>query len=197
MSSWSLSQDELKPYIAPDVKKAKDLLAAAGYANGFEMTIETSGGVQLYIDHAEVLVAELKKLGITAKLNLSDLPAYLSDKLFKGNFDATVFTHNPYESPKIPLGFYHKDGLGGGNWWHYNNPAITAAIDAENAELDLNKRQKLVKDVQKLILDDAAPLINFYSPVAYQSYNKRVGGYDPLLRDWQVFRNSEFLKSGA
>ncbi len=197
LTYWVLSQDELKPYIAPDVQKAKQLLAAAGYANGFDMTIETSGGVQAYIDHAEVLVAELKKLGINAKLNLTDLPSYLSNKLFKGDFMATVFTHNPYESPKVPLGFYHKDGLGGGNWWHYDNPQVTAAVDAQNAEVDTQKRQKLVKDAQKIILDDAAPLINWYSRELYQTWYKKIGGIDPNLRTFNYFRYGEYIKPNA
>ncbi|HZQ36206.1 MAG TPA: ABC transporter substrate-binding protein [Dehalococcoidia bacterium] len=197
LSFWVLSQDELKPYLTPDVAKAKQLLTAAGFPNGFDMTIETSGGVQLYIDYADVLVSELKKLGINAKLNLSDLPAYLSDKLFKGNFNATVFTHNPYETPKIPIGFYHKNGLGNGSWWHYDNEDISKQIDAELQEFDTAKRQQMVKNVQKALLDDAAPLINFISPVAYDSYNKRVGGYDATLRGWQGFRYSEFIKPNA
>jgi peptide/nickel transport system substrate-binding protein len=196
LNFWTLSQDELKQYIGYDLKKAKDLLSAAGYANGFDMDIETSGGVQLYIDHAELLVAELKKLNINAKLKLTDLSAYLSDKLFKGDFNATVFTHNPYESPKIPLGFYHKLGIGALSWFHYDNPTVTAAIDAQNAEMDVNKRQTLVKEAQKQILEDGGPMINFFSPTAFSSYNKRVGGYDPALRGWQTFRNSEFIKQG-
>jgi peptide/nickel transport system substrate-binding protein len=193
---WVLSQDELKPYIGYDLKKAKDLLTAAGYPNGFEFEFESSGGVQFYVDHFEVLVPELKKLGITAKPKLSDLSSYLSDKLFKGNFNATVFSHNPYASPKIPLGFYHKNGIGSGSWWHYDNPQVTAAIDAQNAELDVNKRQRLVKDAQKLILEDGGPMINVYSPTLFQSYNKRVGGLDPKLRTFQYFRSSEFIKPG-
>lgn len=191
---WALPQDQLKPYIGPDVKKAKDLLSAAGYPNGFKMTIDTSNGVQLYIDHAEVLVAELKKLGIDAELRLSDLPSFLSNKLFKGDFDSVVFTHNPYESPKIPLGFYHKNGIGGLSWWSYNNPQVTAAIDAQSVEIDVNKRRTLVRDAQKAILDDAAPMLNFFSPTLFTSFNKRVGGYDPLLRGGQSWRYSEFLK---
>lgn len=191
---WALSQEELKPYIGYDPKKAKDLLTAAGYPNGFDMTIDTSGGVQFYMDHAELVVPELKKIGVNAKLRLTDLPSYVSDKLFKGNFDATVFTHNPYETPKVPLGFYHKNGIGSLSWFHYDNPAVTAALDASNAELDLDKRRKLIKDVQRIILEEGGPLINFYSPVQFFSYHKRVGGYDPTLRRWQLFRNSEFVR---
>ena len=193
-SFWVLSQEELKPYIGYDPKKAKDLLAAAGYPNGFEMTIDTSGGSQFYIDHAEVLVPELKKIGITAKLRLSDLSSYVSDKLFKGNFDATVFTHNPYETPKVPLGFYHKNGIGTFSWFHWENAAVSAALDAANAELNIEKRRTLIKDVQKLILTEGGPLINFYSPMEFYSFNKRVGGYDPTLRRWQLFRHTVFLR---
>jgi peptide/nickel transport system substrate-binding protein len=191
---WALSPEDLKPYIGPDVKKAKDLLSAAGYANGFEMEIDTSGGVQQYIDHAEILIAELKKLNITAKLKLTDLSSFLSDKLFKGNFNAVVFTHNPYESPKVPLGFYHKNGIGTESWFHYNNPEVSAAIDAQNAETDVNKRQQLVKNAQKLILEDGGPLINFYTRPLFQSWHKRVGGIDPNERVFHYFRYREFLK---
>jgi peptide/nickel transport system substrate-binding protein len=191
---WALSQDDLKPYVGPDVKKAKDLLSAAGYPNGFEFELDTSGGVQLYIDYLEVLVPELKKLGITAKPRLSDLSTFLSDKLFKANFNAVVFTHNPYTSPKIPLGFYHKNGIGTFSWWHYDSPTVTAAIDAQSAELDIKKRQQLVKDAQKAILDDGGPMINFVSPTLFQSWHKRVGGFDPAMRTFQYFRYSEFLK---
>ncbi|MCC7364100.1 MAG: ABC transporter substrate-binding protein [Dehalococcoidia bacterium] len=192
---WALPQSELATYIGPDVAKAKQLLSAAGYPDGFEIDIETSGGVQLYIDHAEVLVAELKKIGITANLKLSDLSSYLSNKLFKGDFNATVFTHNPYESPKIPLAMYHNNGLGGGSWWHYKNDEISAAIDKQSMELDTNKRKEQVLEIQRMLLKDGAPMMNFASPQAFVSYHKRVGGVDNSLRTYQVFTYAEHLKS--
>ncbi|HZQ37642.1 MAG TPA: hypothetical protein VFD32_17045, partial [Dehalococcoidia bacterium] len=169
----------------------------AGYPNGFEFDIDTSGGVQKYIDYLDVLVPELKKIGITAKPRLTDLPTYLSDKLFKGNFNATVFTHNPYETTKVPLGFYHKNGIGNGSWFHYANEDISRALDAENAELDINKRQQMVKDVQKAIMEDAAPLIPFLTPPQYLSWNKRVGGIDPAVRNFQYFRYTDFIRPNA
>jgi peptide/nickel transport system substrate-binding protein len=195
LNFWALSQDEIKPYITPDLKKAKDLLTAAGYPNGFEMEIETSGGVQLYIDHAEVLVPQLAKIGVTAKLKLNDLSAFLADKLFVGKFNhAVVLTSNPYETPNRPLDFYHKNGVSELNWYHYDNPQVNALIDAQKVELDVNKRQKIVKDAQKAILEDAAPLTSFFSPTVFSSQHKRVGGSDPLLRTYQIFRYSEFIK---
>jgi ABC-type transport system substrate-binding protein len=194
LTYWALSQDEIKPYVGPDVKKAKDLLTAAGYPNGFEFEYDTSAGVPSYIAHSDVLVPELKKLGITAKPRLNDLSAFLSDKLFTGNFTAVVFTHNPYESPKVPLGFYHEKGIGTFSWWHYNNPGVTAAIDAQNGELDAQKRQQLVKNAQKLILEDAGPMINFHTRPLFHSWHKRVGGMNSDERIFHYFRYGEFLK---
>jgi peptide/nickel transport system substrate-binding protein len=194
LSFWVLSQDEIKPYVTPDIKKAKDLLAAAGYPNGFDMDLDTSGGVQLYIDHSDVLVPQLKQVGINAKPRLSELSSFLSNTLFKGNFNAVVLTGNPYETPNRPLDFYHKNGVSDLNWFHYDNPDINALIDAQKMELDNNKRQKLVKDAQKAIMEDAAPLISFFSPVVFDSYHKRVGGYDPTLRQYQIYRYTEYIK---
>jgi peptide/nickel transport system substrate-binding protein len=194
---WALPQEQLKPYITQDIQKAKELLNAAGYPNGFDLDIATSNGVQLYIDHAEVLVSELKKIGINASLKLTDLSTYLSTQLFAGNFHSTVFTHNPYESPKIPLGFYHKLGIGNGSWWHYDNPAVNTAVEKQIAEIDVQKRKQLVLDAQKAILDDYAPMLNFASPVAFSSFHKRVGGYDPKLRTYQAWRYTEFLNPNA
>jgi ABC-type transport system substrate-binding protein len=93
LSYWTLSQDELKPYIGYDPKKAKDLLNAAGYPNGFDFEADTSNGVPSYVDHAELMIAELKKIGINMSIKIGDLSAFLSDKLFTGKFYAVVFTH--------------------------------------------------------------------------------------------------------
>ena len=192
---WALSEDDLAPYIGPDYNKAKELLSAAGYPNGFTMDVETSGGVQLYIDHANIMVSELNKVGIKAELKLSELGDYLSNKLFAGNFNATVFTHNPYETPKIPLGMYHKMGLGGGSWWHYENEAVSKKIDEQANEMDGERRRDLVKEAQRLILDDYAPMMNFYSPMGYGSHHPRLGGYDPTYRGFQLRRYTEFIKN--
>jgi peptide/nickel transport system substrate-binding protein len=191
---WALPQDQLKPYLGPDIKKAKELLSAAGYADGLDLDIETSNGVQLYIDHAEVLVSELKKIGVNANLKLTDLSTYLSTKLFTGDFTATVFTHNPYETPRTPIRFYHKQGVGDSSWWHYDNPIVNEIVEKTDRELDAQKRKQLMFEAQKAILDDAAPLLNLASPTMFLAYSKRLGGIDPKVRGFQNFRYSEYIK---
>ena len=194
LTFWALSQDEIKPYVTTDLKKAKDLLTAAGYPNGFDLTIDSSGGVQLYIDHLEVLIPQLKKIGVNVTPRLSDLPSFLSDRLFQGKFDSVVLTGNPYETPMRPLDFYHKNGVAGLNWYHYDNAKVNGLVDAQKGELDINKRQALVKDAQRAILEDWAPLMSFVSPTLFLSQNKRVGGFDPTQRKYVYYTYGEYLK---
>jgi len=191
---WVISPEELKPYVGPDVKKARDLLSAAGYPDGFDMTL-TTGSIPSYTNHAEVLIPELKKIGINARLQTSEIGSYLTNVLRPGNFEATVFVHAAYDTPRIPLSHYHKGGLDGGvSRWRYDNPRVNALFDTQNGALDVNQRRQIILDLQRAILEDWAPMINLFSPMGYVAYHRRLGGYDPRLRSYQLFRYSEFLK---
>jgi ABC-type transport system substrate-binding protein len=154
---WALTEEELAPYITPNYDRARELLAEAGYPDGLDIDIETSQGVQFYIDNAEIAIPELAKSGIRANLQLSDLSTYLSTKLFAADFGAaTIFTHNPYETPSIPLGMYHRNGIGTFSWWGYENDEISDAIDDQAQEMDVETRREKVRNVQLMILDDWA-----------------------------------------
>ena len=194
LAFWALPQEEIAPYVTTDVQKAKELLSAAGYPDGFDLDIDTSNGVKLMQDHAEILVSELRKLGINANLKIGELGAVLSTKLYKGDFDAIVFAHNPNETLRRPIAMYHKNGVGAGSWWHYDNPEVTDAIDRQAQELDVQKRQQIVYEMQRLALADWAPMLNFATPTQFVSYNKRLGGYDPSLRGFQGLRYTEYIK---
>lgn len=68
-SFWHL--DVADPYKDADIQKAKDLLAAAGYPNGFSTNIVVA--VQFRMDlQAEILQSQLKKIGIDAEIEAYD-----------------------------------------------------------------------------------------------------------------------------
>jgi peptide/nickel transport system substrate-binding protein len=194
LTYWALPEEEVKPYVGPDVAKAKSLLSAAGYPNGFDLEIYTSSAIKTYIDYAEIVVAELKKIGINAELKLFDLPTFLSQHMYAGNFPSTVWSTNGYPTLVTPLNYYHKNGTGTGNWWHYQNEEVSSLIDKQFEELDPAKRQPIVKEIQKKVLDDWAPHMPLVDFDSYTSYHKRVGGYEPELGSYQYVRYSEFIK---
>lgn len=73
-----------------DVEKAKALLAEAGYPNGFEMTITVPSNYQPHVATGEVLVEQLKEIGVTAKLELVEWGTWLSDVYGGRQFQSTV-----------------------------------------------------------------------------------------------------------
>lgn len=195
LTYWALPPEEVKPFVGPDVQKAKQLLSAAGYPNGFDLEIYTSSAIKTYIDNAEIIVAELKKLGINATLKLFDLPTFLSQHMYAGNFPSTVWALNAYPTLVTPLYYYHKNGTGAGNWWHYQNEEVSALIDKQAQELDPAKRKPIVQDIQRKVLNDWAPHMPLVDSSSFGSYHKRVGGHDPALGSFQYVRYSEFIKS--
>ena len=194
LSFWALSQDELKKWTTHDPQKAKQLLAAAGYPDGFDLEID-SASVQGYQDYAEIVVAELKKLGINAKQALTDIGTFVAEHMYVGKFPSAVWATNGYPTLVTPLNYYHENGLGNGNWWHYKNDQATAAIDKQFQEFDADARKSQVQDIQRMVLDDWAPHMPLVDGVGYSSYSTRLGGYDPSLRSYQYLQHTEYLKS--
>ena len=82
--------ESLTNYYTKDVEKAKSLLADAGYPNGFEMTITVPSNYQPHIDTAQVLVEQLKEIGVTAKIELVEWGTWVSDVYAGRQFQSTV-----------------------------------------------------------------------------------------------------------
>jgi len=73
-----------------DVEKARELLADAGYPNGFSFTIAAPSNYQPHVDAALVLAEQLKEVNVTAEVQLVDWNTWV-DKIYKGReFEATV-----------------------------------------------------------------------------------------------------------
>src|SRR4029450_9136234 len=73
----------------PDIAKAKQLPADAGYPNGFSTTI-LSWSQYSFLSNAAVVVQEqLKQIGISSDINLEENAAFIKDYL-DNNFELTV-----------------------------------------------------------------------------------------------------------
>lgn len=82
--------DSLTDYYPHDVEKAKALLTEAGYPDGFDMTITVPSNYTPHVDTAQVVVEQLKAVGINAKLELVEWGAWLSDVYSNRQFQSTL-----------------------------------------------------------------------------------------------------------
>jgi len=138
-----------------DVEKAKALLKEAGFENGFSFAITVPSNYKVHVDTAEVIINQLKKVGITATIKQVDWPTWLSEVYKNRNYEGTIISiDSPTLSAKGFLSRY--SSTSSSNFINYNNKKYDELFSKAVAELDENKRIDLYKQAQKLLSDDGA-----------------------------------------
>jgi peptide/nickel transport system substrate-binding protein len=151
---WYEDLTEENPY---DVTLAKKLLARAGYANGFEFTLDTP----TYDPHpavAEFVKGELAKVGVTVNINPISSDEWYT-KVFKNqDFQATLQEH-----------VNDRDVVWYGNpdfYWGYNNPQVTHWVaEAEQASTTDEQTAKLKQVNEKIAADAASAWLYLYPQI--------------------------------
>ena len=82
--------DSLTNYYTRDVEKAKELLAQAGYPDGFSMTITVPSNYGLHVDTAQVIVEQLRDIGVDVSIQTVTWGSWLNDVYNGRNFESTV-----------------------------------------------------------------------------------------------------------
>lgn len=152
-----------------DEAAARRLLAEAGWADGFAVTLDCLNSR----DKACIAVAGmLARVGIRVSVNSMPSPQFLA----KGQKRDTSFymlgwgSASPDALFLLPRVFHARDGRGDGdgNWGDYRDPALDALIDRARVEMDTAKRQDLVRQAMRIVHDNAyyIPLHHRISPWA-------------------------------
>jgi len=171
------------PPLKRDAAAAKKLLAEAGYPDGLEVTIDVGNTDGPWHQTAcEAMRDQLKEAGIT--LNINVMPAAKYWEIWdKTAFGATAWTHRPLGTMVLSLGY--RSGVPW-NETKYANPAFDAALDAAEAELDVEKRRALMETVEKTLQDDCVMVQPIWRPV-YTIAAKKVHGYPPHPTQYHQF----------
>ncbi len=184
---------ELNRY-ALDLKKAGDLLDAAGFpkgANGERMslTIDSLPGSDVQGKNvAEYLRSQLKKVGIAIQVRASpDFPTW-AKRIASHDFDMTTDLVFNWGDPVIGV---HRTYLSTNirdiiwtNTQSYINPKVDALLQEAGQEMDPAKRKSLYADFQKIVTEDLP--IDFLTVIPYYTLaSKKVGGLPEGI--WGVF----------
>lgn len=158
--------DSLTDYYAYDPLKAKQLLVEAGYPNGFSMTIKVPSNYQPHMDTAEVVVEQLRAVGVNATIQPVDWSTWLSDVYTGRNFQATVVGVDASNMTARSM-LDRFVSTSGKNFINYNNSeydalyekAIAASDDAEQTALYKQMERKLTETAANLYIQDLSDLV--------------------------------------
>ncbi|GLV76151.1 ABC transporter substrate-binding protein [Streptomyces hygroscopicus] len=159
--------EDLTDVNAYNVKKAKRLLAEAGYRDGFAFTLDTPN----YDPHptaATFIKSELAKVGITVKINTITSDQWYTKVYQNHDFTATLQEH-----------VNDRDLVWYGNpdfYWGYDDKHVTAWIkQAEEASTTAQQTALLKKANRKTAEDAASDWLYLYPQIVVA--NSKLSGY--------------------
>ncbi len=178
------SSDPTVPQRKQDLVQAKALLAKAGYAKGFQVTLTTEKYIEIP-QLAQILAASAKKVGIDIKLNI-----ITSDAYYGGTYDGgatgrgtTPWLNTPlnitdYGHRAVPNVVASSAFKSKGVWSssNYANPAFDKAYDAYSAALTLKQQRKYTGIASRILLADTPVIIPYFYNWTMAA-SKKVTGY--------------------
>ncbi|UHL66364.1 ABC transporter substrate-binding protein [Paralcaligenes sp. KSB-10] len=168
---------------AVNVAKAKELLAAAGYAKGFTISLGSPAGRYTNDQRIAQTVASLwARIGVKANVETMAPPVFFKKRdsySFSTYLAGWAASSGEMLNPLTAL-VVTKDpklGLGTTNWSHYSNPALDKLVLDASKTLDDNKRSEMLQQAGNMAMDDYAILpLQFELSVWAMKKDIRYGG---------------------
>ena len=135
-----------------DVNRAKQLLAEAGYANGFDLSILTTPGiVPMYAQVVEALQADMKKVGINATAEILEMGVYMQRRgsaVGQRNFGMFYqgFTSMNMD-PAMIINAMLDSAISRND---YNNPKVDEALRKADQSVDEKERLRWLTEAQRI-----------------------------------------------
>jgi peptide/nickel transport system substrate-binding protein len=159
LTSWALPVEDFACY-AGSADDARALLTEAGYPNGIDIEIVTLGSLNVVVDVAQVVQAQLAGAGIRATVTVEEVGNFVQ-RWRNGDFDtfASLNGGNP-----DPDGYLHRTFLTGGstNVFKFSDPEVDALLNSGQTTLDPAARRVIYDDLQVRLACDG--------PVAHVAY---------------------------
>lgn len=171
-----------------DVERARELLAEAGYPDGFELELLPTVQYGETVRAAQVLQQQLAEVGIEASINAPEWSEWLE---LEGNFmydiyicnwngliDADAYYYLQHTTDKVF------------NFTGYSNPEFDELMEAGRATSDFDERYEIYQQANQILVDDA-PYVYMYNKQEIRAYQDYVNGFtvrpDQANNFWTVW----------
>ncbi|MGB3416108.1 MAG: ABC transporter substrate-binding protein [Mesorhizobium sp.] len=152
-----------------DPAKARELLKEAGFENGIKATLKLPPPDYARLG-GEIVASQLRDVGIDLEIIPVEWAQWLDQVFTRKDYDLTIVSHT--EPNDIDI-YSRKD-----YYFNYDNPAFDKVIEELNLTSDEAKRDELLGEAQKILVDDAVVGFLFELP--------KVGVWDAKLTGfWQ------------
>jgi peptide/nickel transport system substrate-binding protein len=177
---------------AYDPDKAKELLAEAGYPDGFEMDFACPAGAYIFFEQVcEAVQGYLADVGIETNLEIMESGQYWEleaekqlPPLFGDSWSSTL--GEAYNRLYGALGGWDA------SYSSWSDPTIDEYLAEIEQAIDFEERKQLYEDLQVYMQEDP-PFIYLYQLMTFEAINTRVQNYTPrgaedyfLMNTWVI-----------
>ena len=151
-----------------------ELLKEAGYENGFTFTITVPSNYQFHVDTAQVIVEQLKQVGVTAQIQLIEWASWISDVYTARNYESTIIGLDANMTPSnVMFRYVSTDPK---NFINYANTEYDAVYAKAIAITNDEEKIAHYKQLQEILAKDAASVF-IQAPANIVAVNQKLKGY--------------------
>jgi len=166
---WGMPQEMLRtiPGYDPDVAKsraeARKIMEQLGYGPEKRLKVKISTrNIPVYRDPAVILIDQLREIYIDGELEVVETGVWFSKVARKDYSVGLNLTGNAVDDPD--QAFYENYACGSErNYTQYCNKELETLFEKQSVETDIEKRKRLVWEIDKKLQDDVARPIIFHS----------------------------------
>ena len=172
-SPWHLDVKEREH----DLTRARKLMADAGLAGGIEVPILMSTGWAEFVAGGQVLQSQLKKIGITLKLDVTDLATWVA-RVNKRDFNLFYLWYSArYDPDDFYRRMFHSSEEASNNRSGFKTPALDGLLELAATTRDPGERKKMYTRALQTVIDEA-PLIWTNIPDASLGWTGALKGFE-------------------
>lgn len=170
VSEYYVDLNDRYPY---KPEKTRELLAAAGYPDGFHTTI-TFANFDIHRRNAEVIASQLAQVGIRAELQSMELATWL-EQVYRGrDYELNTLSHSGRLDPDPFLNRFTCDSAE--NYRNYCNPEFDKLIAEGASTTDVEERKRIYAEAQRMLTEEAVA-VWLYTPDVILGAQTNVHGY--------------------
>lgn len=165
-----------------DVERAQELLAEAGYPNGFDLgddfdlTFYTANSPPERPDTAVMIQGQLQEIGITFDIEQVSYDRYINDVWTKAPCYMGMYGMRISGANFMKLLLHSEGGWNGES--HFSNQEFDDAIDTANASTDEQQRAEAMATAQEIVAKQG--------PYAIPYYDDQIGASNAYVEQYNV-----------
>lgn len=154
---------------------AMELLAEAGYPDGFDMTITVASEYLVHVNTAVAIADQLSAVGINATIEQVDWNTWLSDVYTNHDYEASVVCLTSMFAPYDVVSRYHSENSG--NFVCFANEDIDNIIDEIPTILAEDDRIAAYHSLLEMLVEEC-PSVYIQDPAEVTVVNSMLQGYE-------------------